>query len=147
MSNINQKLAERLRVLADIYESSDDLVIPSELSSYSSMTYWVSGPAEATDIVKALRKMGYEWEKRPSYDGQHLILENKNGDPLNVQIWISRSAVCEPVVVGQETKIKKVVKQGAVYEDVEETVDVIEWDCGSVLKAAIAERAAAEVEA
>ena len=84
--------------------------------------------AAAARIVRAI---GGHWEKKES--GEQFNFLRDHG-PLSLRVQVSRPAVCERVVTGTTTVKRVVPAQEAVdAHTVTETVEDVEWVCGSLL--------------
>lgn len=134
-------IADMKRLVERLAENPE-LELPYSISpgSYSVSVQWYPSTVEkAADLVRAL---GGKWDKndptKSDHDGNYLIMTQKATATMNFTVTISRGKVCTPKVVGTERK--KVTKYVAV--EVDETVDIIEYDCGSLYSAAEAERIA-----
>lgn len=133
-------LADALRALAQVLESSPRL---NEHAHYSLCypTVYVTDeftPAQLAEIARIFRQAGFTTSKDFSDTkfklGARLDLEDYRH--FEFQINIDRETVCTPKVVGKE--VKKVIKwdkevMAKARSEVEEEVDIIEWDCHPLL--------------
>ena len=131
-------LAE-LRHLLDILEANPELPLPYEVgeSPWNALRWYPQTPAEAAKLVKAL---GGRWEKNDpkssEFDATHLVMKAQLGRELHVRVTVSREGICEKKVVGKETKKVTKVVQPQVTQEVYEEVDVVEFECKSLLSLA-----------
>lgn len=79
-------------------------------------------------LVKCLGK------SNKTASGESFWVTRKVGD-VEIILWApSRGEVCTPKVVGTEKKTVRKLVSAAVYADVEEEVDVIEYECHPILR-------------
>ena len=136
-----QRLFE-LRSLLDFLDANEDIVIPWSLNEVNFHNIHT-----AQDAAKLTKRMGGKWKKNnprsgSEYDEQYFTLHRKIDRLVPVGIVLSRGVVCERKVVGQELKTVEVTTKTTV----EKLVDVVEFECGSLLSAS--EKASmAELEA
>ena len=136
-----QRLFE-LRSLLDFLEANEDIPIPYSMDEVN--FYNIQTAQEAANLTK---RMGGKWKKdNPrsgnEYDEQYFTLHRNIDRLIRVGIILSRGVVCERKVVGQELKTVEVTTKTTV----EKLVDVVEFECGSLLSAS--EKASmAELEA
>ena len=138
-STPRQQFLAELRGVLDLLEANPDLPLPSDIgqNAWSRLSWYPSSPVEAAKVVRAL---GGVWSKNDpntsEFDATHLIMKAKLGLELHVDLVVSREGVCEKKVVGTERrKVEKVVQE-QVTEEVYEDVDVIEFECKSILSLA-----------
>jgi hypothetical protein len=140
-SDREQRIFE-LRMMLDFLEANDDIPLPysmDEVKFYNIHT--------AQEAAKLTKRMGGKWKKNNprsgnDFDEQYFTLDRKVDRLVNVGIVLSRGVVCERKVVGQELKQVEVTTRTTV----EKLVDVVEFECGSLLSAS--EKASmAELEA
>lgn len=139
-----QRTVQHLRDLANFLERHEEIRAPHIFPTGESygqgykqnvFDFFAKSAEEAADIVKAI---GGRWDKRTSYDEQNMIFTGHFSDgEIGVQVWVSRELVCTPKVVGKKM-VKKPTK--TAYEEVE--VDDIEYECGSLMSAAMQEKLA-----
>jgi hypothetical protein len=143
------QLLNELRQVLDLLEANPDLPLPRGVgeSKWSSLSWMPSGPVEAAKIVRAL---GGRWEKndpnKSEYDATYLRMQAKLGLELNAEVVVSREGVCEKKVVGTERRKVERVVQPEVTEEVYADVDVIEFECKSIMSLAD-QKVMAELEA
>lgn len=133
------QLLNELRTVLDLLEANPDLPLPrgSGKTAWDALTWYSSNPVEAAKLVRAL---GGRWEKNnpneSEYDAMYLRMRAVLGLELHVDVIVSREGVCEKKVVGTERrKVTKVV-QPEVTEEVYADVDVIEFECKSLMSVA-----------
>ena len=91
----------------------------------------MAGVAEQVRLMKD----GGKVTKRSS-DDYMTYLREFEGSRAKIEMSVPRKAVCEAVVVGQET----VIHQAVYYQPArQETRDVIEWQCAPILAEAEAD--------
>lgn len=126
-----------LRVLAAALEANPEIPLPYHGSSAALTFHFLDGDARA-EMAAAARALPCKWDKRPweSNGAAYFDLRGKIAG-LRVELTAYRDAVCTKRVVGtEEREVEKVVTP-AVVEKVTETVDVVEWDCGPLLRPAL----------
>lgn len=131
-------LAAGYRHLADLIESGQaPIPVNPQVSLF--LTYREvpaeEQPAAARDLMRALG--GGRYEKDTTASGGDLILRGTCGS-LPVDIWLTRDAVCERVVVGTDevTEAFPVGEDTRPVETVTRTVERVEWRCAPLLGAA-----------
>jgi len=131
-------LAAGYRHLADLIES-EQAPIPVNPSVSLFLSHGVTPvdeqPAAARDLMRALG--GGRYEKDVTSAGGSLILRGMCGG-LPVDVWVTRDAVCERVVVGTDevTETVPVGEDTRPVETVSRTVERVEWHCAPLLGAA-----------
>lgn len=126
-------LADGYRHLADLIEAGQ-----CPIPTGPAITIFTDDPAEAVELRHALGGGRYAKDEYDGYGTASLILKGMCGG-LPVDLWITRSQVCERVQVGT----RKVAEELPVGEDTRpwETVTrvepVYEWKCAPVLDAAV----------
>lgn len=125
-------VAAGYRHLADLIESEQaPIPINPQVSLFLTHGHVPVGeqPAAARNLMRALG--GGKYAKDPDASPGSLILRGMCGG-LPVDIWLTRDAVCERVVVGTETvEVPAVEAQPARTE----TRPVVEWRCSPLLAA------------
>lgn len=133
----DQELSVGLRRIKQIAEvlvtmETEGLKMPHTVHPEYGHLVWYPTVEQAADLVRAL---GGKFEKndpsRSDYHAQYLIM-TQQCDLLKFEIIVSRGEVCERKVVGTERK--KVTKY--VKVEVDEDVDIVEYECGSLYSAA-----------
>ena len=112
-----------LREIADFMEAHPEVPV-SHVTVYMTparVDFFPNDEAEMRTIVKALGNV----EK---VKGMRGVMFRKTTDFVAYECE-SANGVCTQVVVGKETKTVRKVVTEAVYEDVEEEVDILEWEC------------------
>lgn len=114
-----------LRDLADFIESSTDVPFPD-----SSTT--ILCPLQGKHELAAFAKAG-GFVRKTADDSWFNVI--RDFGPIQLEAYVSRAAVCERVVVGQETVT--IEKPDPDAPKIEETVtrDIIEWRCDEPLLA------------
>lgn len=87
---------------------------------------------DKADIARFVRALPGRADKEHSGS---MFYVNGDIEGLCVRASVSRSEVCERVVVGKETKVREQLPDGVEYEKVEYEADVIEWVCTEPLLA------------
>jgi len=134
-----QQLLKEIRGVLDMLDANPDIELPQNLgkSSWDRMEWCPSSAVAAAKVVKAL---GGRWEKndpnKSEFDASYLRMQAKLGLELYVRIVVSREGVCEKKVVGTERKKVERVVQERVVEEVYDDVDVIEFECKSLMSLA-----------
>lgn len=134
-----QQFLRELRGVLDLLDANPELPYPNSIgnSEWSSLSWYPNDPLEAAKIVKAL---GGRWEKndpnKSEHDATYLRMKAKLGLELHVDLLVSREGVCEKTVVGTERKKVERVVQERVVEEVYADVDVIKFECKSLLSVA-----------
>jgi hypothetical protein len=87
------------------------------------------GKKEANDYTQSVvRTFGESF----NYDYESVDADPR--DYVRASVIVSRSAVCEKVPTGKkEVKLVRKMVSPAVYEEVEEEVEITEWDCKPIL--------------
>jgi hypothetical protein len=128
-----------LRQVADLLDAHPDLpqptvtVYPSGRASLDwVLSVWVSSDlaeqrAAATSIVRAFDG---HWDKTAG-GSDAFYLKQTRDDGIRLCIIVERSAVCERVVTGTETRT---VPAKPAEPERTETVETVEWVCGPLLK-------------
>ena len=92
-------------------------------------SFWDNDDARA-QMAATARALPCTWDKKAS--DTYLRLRGRIAG-LHVELVAYRDAVCTRVVTGTEEREVEVEVTPAVTEKRTETVDVVEWDCGSLL--------------
>jgi len=125
---------EKIRQITEVLVTTErvGLNLPYTIHPTNGEIAWYPSVEDAVKIAKGL---GGKWDKndpsKSTYDADWLVMSQKRG-VLNLKLIVSRGQVCERKVVGTERK--KVTKY--VEVEVEELVDIVEYDCGSLYSAA-----------
>lgn len=142
-----------LRVLAAALEAHPDIPLPKTGVAGSPIAlHFFSGPDPRADMAVAARALPCAWRKEfsdPDPEGRwpaYLDLHGVIGG-LHILLTAKRDDVCRRVVVGtEEREVEEVVKP-AKTRMVTKTVDVVEYDCGSLLAPAPGRLGAAKAAA
>jgi hypothetical protein len=130
-----EEYIDGLRAFANLLENVPELEIPTHggFAGTSDKIQWLlfGGPTAEEQKARTgaiIRSIPGKWSKRDTAD---LFRAHMDLFGLALEVVVSRDAVCERKVVGT----RKVTKQIPVkHETVEVEEDVVEWDCGSLLK-------------
>lgn len=139
MRTPRQQMIHELRLILDLLELRPDLPLPRDVgtSAWNPLSWYPADAPEAARLVKAL---GGRWEKndpnKSEFDATYLRMKSKLGLELHVDVVVSREGVCEKKVVGTERKKVERVVQEQVTEEVYEDVDVIQFECKSLMSLA-----------
>ena len=112
-----------LREIADFIDAHPEVTV-SHITAYATparVDFFPSDEAEMRTIIKALGNV----EKVKGLRG---VMFRKTTDFVAYECE-SADGVCTQVVVGKKTATVRKVVTEAVYEDVEEEVDILEWEC------------------
>ena len=112
-----------LREIADFIDAHPEVTV-SHITAYMTparVDFFPHDEAEMRTIIKALGNV----EKVKGLKG---VMFRKTTDFVAYECE-SADGVCTQVVVGKETKTVRKVVTEAVCEDVEEEVDILEWEC------------------
>lgn len=91
----------------------------------------VRGPRARALMTGLRRELGGTWQK--SAVGDRFWMHSTIGD-VRVRIEGDRDSVCVPRVIGTEKKVIPAVEAVEAQPERVEEVDVIEWDCGTILE-------------
>lgn len=121
-----------LRSLLEFLEANEDIPLPYSMNEVKFFN--IHTPQDAAKLTK---RMGGAWKKNNpnsgnDFDAQYFTLSRKIDRLVSVDLAISRGLVCDRKVVGQELKSVSVTTTTTV----EKLVDVVEFECGSLLSAA-----------
>lgn len=134
-----KQLLDEVRLILDLLEARPELPLPQDFgdSGWNALSWYPDSPVQAAQLVKAL---GGRWEKNDpnesEFDATYLKMKAKLGQELHVDLLVSREGVCEKVVVGTERKKVTKVVQAQVTEEVYADVDVIKFECKSIMSLA-----------
>lgn len=132
-------MSETLRAVADLIESHPDLPLPyvcvydhtpyqADLNWYLQINQRSEGEAhQRAQALAIVRGIGGKWRKDVIGDSFRFEQEI---DGLNLDVQVTREAVCERVVVGEETVVIPAVE--ARPERIEKR-DVVQWRCEPLL--------------
>jgi len=131
--NTRTEYIDRLRKLADLLESTPDLILPQAIQK-TSIQFFPLGAAE-TALTAKLLPTG--WKKNDpnesKYDADYYILTGK-WEGVSLTILETRNVVCERIQVGKETVTVPAVE--AAPETVVER-PVYEFKCEPLLAKAV----------
>lgn len=113
-----QKYANALRELAKFFDEHEEVPIPNIRTIFN---LW-NLPVESVPIIA--RAFG---QAKKEYIGDSLfVLKRTFGEAASLEANWNRERVCTRVVVGQKQVVEKVP---VAFEEVNKTVDVVEWRC------------------
>lgn len=128
---------EALRKLADIFEAHPDLFggespkihVTTNMHNLGIHAYFI--PAhEQKEVAKRIRRIfGGAWTKKVNGADFYIQQERALGY-FSTTIFVARDAVCERKVVGTKVVTHDAIEARPSHE---ETVEVYEWDCGTLL--------------
>ncbi len=133
-----------LEKLAAVLRANPDLSLPVDGGSkYSAMTWHLFDLGEVTDpagqkakAAQIVRTLGGDFDKSVTAD---LFRFHGRVEGLHVQVIVNQAAVCERVVTGTTDITREVLDPEALAAvpktTVTETVETVEWRCGSLLSA------------
>ena len=123
-----------LRALADVIEQHPDLRLPSTGHSDWAPIHVIPRDDQRAELAAWARVLPGRKAKSPR--GEYLDLEGTLHG-LHIKVICDRGEVCERVVVGTEEVTKEVPDPeyvaAAPMVTVTETVEQVEWRCGSIL--------------
>jgi hypothetical protein len=117
MNQQREEFIRGLRELADFYERTPGMPLPSETST--SFYLWPN----SSDSVGKLAKLLAPAKKE--FSSSFFTLSRKFGS-IKLEISWYKEDVCERVVTGQKQAVEKVP---VAYEDRIVTRDIVEWRC------------------
>jgi hypothetical protein len=134
-----ERYISELKQLVLLLEENPLIPIPLNFgrSKWDSVTWVARTPVEAAAIVRMFPgRWGKNNPKESEVDAENLIMKKLLDRELSLMVIVSREGVCEKKVVGTEKKkvTKVTVKQQT--EEVYEDVDMIEFECKSLLSVA-----------
>lgn len=128
-----------LRAVADLLESTPQLPLPSVAEfDWSAGAEVIYGRAqdEREGMARLARLIpGTLAKNDPAaghYDERYFELAGNVGG-MPVRVWATRETVCERVVVGTKPVTRLVPPPGTRLVEVTEDVEVVEWQCRSLL--------------
>lgn len=126
-----------LRLLADVLDRHPEVPLPYQGSRARLMISFLSACGDSkAELAAAARAFPGPFSKVANDEYFDL---NGQLRGLRIQLVAYRDAVCERVVVGTDTVVKKVPDPAAPLVEVVEEVDRVEWVCSPVLAAAVSE--------
>jgi hypothetical protein len=131
-----ERYVDGLRVLASVLEQNENIPLPIQgHSSTLTMMFYGKDEAIREAMAAAARAFPCNWEKRVSGGGESSEYFDLLGTlgALRVELTAPRKAVCKRVVVGTEEQEVEEVVTPAVTRKVTKPVEIVEWDCGSLL--------------
>jgi hypothetical protein len=127
-----QRYIDGLRVLAAILEGNPGVRLPSSEITIHFLDSDSDSSREA--MAEAARAFPCSWGKRfyGSDENAYFDLAGQIGG-LQIRLAAYRDAVCRRVVAGTEDREVDEVVTPAVTRKVTRPVEVVKWDCGSLL--------------
>lgn len=133
-----QHVAE-LRKLLDLLEARPDLPLPYYWGTSQWDEVWFA-PANAREAANLVKAIGGKWDKndpkKSEHDAATLKMHTVLDREVHVKVTVSREGVCEKKVVGTTKKKVEKVVVAQVTEEVYEDVDVVEFECKSLMSLA-----------
>ena len=131
-----------LRQLADVLERHPGIPLP--LAHDRPLTFLFAREDARESLAAAARAMpSPSWEKSSSESEQNSWFDlHGRIAGLRVELTAQRELVCTRVVTGTEDREVEEVVRPAETRKVVKPVEVVEWDCGSLLSAAAAKAVA-----
>lgn len=117
-----EKYTASLRQLATFYEAHPEIPFGSDTIT----NYAVNSDEDARNLAKALGTFKKEYS-------EDMFTMSKSFGGLAVRFVFYRKAICKAKVVGVKTIEAEFVPAVEAYTRPARTVDIIEWDCGSLL--------------
>ncbi len=126
--------AEALTALAGRLDAHPEAKLPYQLPADEINIYCTSTADQRAVMAATARAIGCTWTKKP-WEANGTAYFDLVGDFHGITIAITayRDQVCERVVTGTEEREVDEVVTPAVTKKVMKTVEVVEWDCGSLL--------------
>lgn len=127
---------EGLRVLAAVLEANPGIPLPFEGQNGTnalSLHFFGTHDEAREQMAAAVRAFPCQWSKSTSGDGEKWLDLNGQVGALHIAMTTYREAVCRRVVTGTEKREVEVTVTPAVTRKVVKEVEVVEWDCGSLL--------------
>jgi len=131
-----QRYIEGLRLLASVLEANENLPLPYEGASTAITFHYLGGENPREAMAEAARLIPSTWRKEVSDESEKFpayidLVGNLAG--VKVRLVAFRDTVCKRVVTGTEDREVEEVVMPAVTRMVTKPVEVVEWDCGSLL--------------
>jgi hypothetical protein len=111
-----------LRQIADFYDAHPEVPTPSD----NHTNYAVNTDEDARNLAKALGTFKKEYS-------EDMFTMSKTFGSVQARFVFYRKAICKAKVVGVKTIEAEFVPAVEAYTRPARTVDIIEWDCGSLL--------------
>jgi hypothetical protein len=131
MSTDRAEYVAGLRALADLIEQKPELPLPvtDEFSWYLFGSIGLPISEQKSEAARIVRLIGGRHDKVETED---LYRFKSRIHGIGTQVIVDRPAVCERVVVAAEVVTKMVPDPTAPLVEVRETVEHVEWRCGSL---------------
>jgi hypothetical protein len=123
-----------LRQLADSLEQHDELPLPYEGSASVMTFHFLGGDDPRAAMAAAARALPVAWRK-DAMEGEGVSYFELKASlaGLSLKLTAYRDAVCTRVVTGTEDREVEEVVTPALTRKVTKPVEVVTWDCGSLL--------------
>lgn len=137
-----QRYIDGLRVLASVLENNEDIPLPYHGDGTDITIHFLFGSNPREAMASAAAAIPCNWSKnaRESEYGDYFDLTGTVGG-LKLRLTAYREAVCKRNVIGTEEREVDEVVTPAVTKKVRKPVDIVEWDCGSLLAPRLPEAA------
>jgi hypothetical protein len=123
-----------LRVLATVLELHPEVPLPYE-GDLGEINWFLGNDRD--QVAAIARAIPCTWDKRIwGKEDEHFELKGCLAGGLTLSLNANRAAVCTRRVVGTEDREVEEVVTPAVKRTVVKPVEIVEWDCGSLLRPA-----------
>jgi hypothetical protein len=125
-----------LRVLASVLEAHPETPLPWDGSGTEINFMFLSGGGQRERMAATARALPCTWRKSVwgGEDGESAYFD-LTGElaGLKIKLIAYRESVCRRVVVGTEDREVQEIVKPAETRTVVKPVEIVEWDCGSLL--------------
>lgn len=121
-----------LRALADLLDASPDVPLPHSGASDSFPIEWMLANDDDQREMLAVIARFIPGPVRKDARSKFFEINAKAGG-VYLRAWANRDEVCVRRVVGTHEETKRVPDPKAPLVEVTETVEDVEWECGSIL--------------
>jgi hypothetical protein len=128
---------EGLRMLAEVLDKHTGIPLPFTGRHSNRMTIRFGGtPEDVAAMAAAAKAFPCSWVKHYSGGGEHTDWLDLHGQlaGVGIELYAPRDAVCVRVVVGTEDREVDEVVTPAVVKKVTKPVEIVRWECGSILR-------------
>ena len=124
-----------MRQLMDILEANPGLPLPFEGRSSAMTFHFLNAEDPRAAMAAAARTLPCKWDKRVWSGSEDRNYFDLSGQIAGARVKLSafRDAVCTRVVTGTEEREIEETVTPAVIRKVVKPVEVVEWQCGSLL--------------